>query len=368
MNKKSKWSINLGRIAGIEVRIHWTFFILFLYVLIVGRSQGQNLSDSLMMLAFILAVFFCVTLHEFGHALMAKKFGCKTRDITLLPIGGLARMNRLPENPSQEMLVALAGPFVNLVIAVILYVWLSLNDGLTELIDFAKLDAENFFPALFVANVVLAVFNLIPAFPMDGGRVLRALLSMRLPRHKATRIAGGVGQFIAILFVFIGLFYNPFLVFIGVFIFLGAQIETDYYQSKYLLRTFRIGDAMIHQFKPLHPSEPLSAAVNALLDGHASEFVVQDNSEPAGILTRKIILEALKTHGLDVPISQVMEKNFSVAEEEGLLDKAYEKMRMNNISIMPVVKGKKLVGLIDMENIMEFLLVRAAIANNKKLS
>ncbi|HNN00722.1 MAG TPA: site-2 protease family protein, partial [Turneriella sp.] len=218
-----RWSIPIGEFRGIKVYIHWTFFLLLTWIGLSSYRAAQNTEQALLTVAYIITLFGCVVLHEFGHALTARRFGIVTRDITLFPIGGMARMEKMPEKPMQELLVAIAGPMVNVVIAAGLFAYMHFSPTV-YLIEFPKgpMTPDLFLPTLFLVNVLMAVFNLIPAFPMDGGRILRALLALKFERTRATQIAANLGQVIAIGFVFVGLFYNIWLVFIGIFIYLGA--------------------------------------------------------------------------------------------------------------------------------------------------
>jgi Zn-dependent protease len=226
-----KWSWKLGEFRGIGVYVHATFFILIGFIVLSYWSQGQSLQATLAGVGFILALFACVVLHEFGHALMAAKFGVKTRDITLLPIGGLARLERMPDEPMQELWVALAGPAVNVVIAAALYAWLQLTTSLTPLGQLSVTSGP-FLERLMFVNVVLVLFNMLPAFPMDGGRVLRALLANHMEYTRATQIAATVGQAMALVFGFVGFFTNPFLLFIALFVWIGAAQEASMAQMK----------------------------------------------------------------------------------------------------------------------------------------
>lgn len=230
-----KWSYRLGKVAGIDVNIHITFTLLIAWVLLTHWLSGQTLGAAVNGLAFVLAIFGCVLLHELGHALAARRFGIGTRDITLLPIGGVARLERMPEKPLQELWVALAGPAVNGLIAIVLYVWLVMTNQLVPLSQLGVVTGP-FVERLLVVNVLLIVFNMIPAFPMDGGRCVRALLALRLEYAQATRIAAGLGQVIAVGFVVLGLFSNPFLLLIGVFVWLGAAQEARHATLKAALR------------------------------------------------------------------------------------------------------------------------------------
>src|SRR5512147_1158685 len=219
-----KWSWKIGTLAGIELRIHVTFLLLLGWVGAAHWMSGKSLDAALNGLAFILALFGCVLLHELGHSLAARKYGIPTRDITLLPIGGVARLERMPEKPAQEFWVALAGPAVNVVIAALLFAWLNITNGWAPL---SRLNVASgpFLERLLVANVWLVLFNLIPAFPMDGGRVLRAVLASRMEYVRATQIAAVVGQGLALVFGLIALFGNPMLLFIALFVWIGASQE-----------------------------------------------------------------------------------------------------------------------------------------------
>ncbi|MBL8906833.1 MAG: site-2 protease family protein, partial [Rhizobiales bacterium] len=218
------WSFPLGRIAGTEVRIHITFFLLLAWFGIVAGAQGGRAAAAESIL-FILAVFACVLAHEFGHVLMARHYGIQTRDITLLPIGGVANIEKMPDRPGQELLIAVAGPAVNVAIVLILVAVLGVRIGGGSIDTPAGWEALGFLQRLAIVNAMLVLFNLLPAFPMDGGRVLRALLSMRLGRMKATRLATRIGQASAFGLGFLGLFGNPLLIVIAVFVFLAASQE-----------------------------------------------------------------------------------------------------------------------------------------------
>src|SRR5512139_1754857 len=219
-----KWQWKLGRFAGIDVFVHATFLLLIGWVGYSQWLENRNWGDVLNGILFILALFLCVVLHEYGHALTARKFGIKTRDITLYPIGGVARLERMPDKPIQEFWVALAGPAVNLVIAAVLFGWLFFTGAFIP-VSQLTLSTVPFIERLAVINLSLVLFNLLPAFPMDGGRVLRSLLAMRLDQVRATNIAATVGQGMAILFGIAGFFGNPFLILIAFFVWFGASQE-----------------------------------------------------------------------------------------------------------------------------------------------
>ncbi len=228
-----RWSLRLGSLAGIGVFVHVTFPLLLIWAGYTNYSVQGHWADAVAGIGLVLVLFVIIVLHELGHALMARRFGIGTLDITLLPIGGVARLERMPQDPRQELLVALAGPAVNVALAVFFF---ALAGGSREASQWLNLDiaGQGLLWNLMLVNIALTIFNLIPAFPMDGGRVLRALLAMKLSYLRATRIASRVGQFLALAFIGVGLFFNPFLVVIGVFVWLGAAQESRLVQLRSL--------------------------------------------------------------------------------------------------------------------------------------
>ncbi|MCF8258461.1 MAG: site-2 protease family protein [Flavobacteriales bacterium] len=355
-----KSKLSLGSIAGIKLFVHWTFSLLLLYIIYTGVSAGSGLVDILWSLAFILSIFGCVVLHELGHALAARRYGIGTRDITLLPIGGVASLESMPEKPSEELVVALAGPAVNLVIVLLLLPFMHLMPQFSEMEQAAAVNGSNFLLMFMTVNMVLAFFNLLPAFPMDGGRVLRALLAMRLGRAKATRIAATVGQVCAAGFVILGFYGNPFLILIGVFIFLGARSEANYTQTRSMLSGFTVKDVLLKQFSTLRSDDPVAKAVQMLLDGQCSTFLVVDNGLPVGILTRDAIIKALSDNGDGTPVSEVMDADLHTLSPNMRLQDVFQQMQQHRKEMMPVMDNGRLVGALDQENITEFVMIMTA--------
>ena len=251
------WSWRIGRIAGIDVYVHPTFLLLLAWVAWSYYSEHGDVGEAVYGVTFIIALFGIVVLHELGHALTARHYGIRTRDITLLPIGGVARLERIPEVPSQELAVAVAGPAVNVVLACVIYAGLWMAGGLGTPNDALK-GGGGFWQQLFWVNVSLVVFNMVPAFPMDGGRVFRALLAMRLDYVQATQIAAGLGQAIAIVFGLLGLQYNPFLIFIALFVWLAGNQEAGLVQIRSALGNIPVMRAMVTDFRTCIPMIRLS--------------------------------------------------------------------------------------------------------------
>lgn len=356
-----KFSLYLGQYKGIKVFIHWTFSVLLLWIIIANARSGMAINDSIWSILFILCIFFCVLLHEFGHALTAQKYGIQTKDIILLPIGGLARLEKLPEDPKQELYVALAGPMVNMVIFFLLSVIVYLSGVEIDRLEETHLDRSTIVLYLASANLLLAVFNMLPAFPMDGGRVLRALLSIRMERVKATQIAGSIGQLLAIGFVFFGLFYNPILVFIGIFIFLGAQAEVNHTTQSSFLKGFSVADVVMSNFPIVAFDAPLQKATDKLLDSQATHFVVVKEDAPIGTLSREAIIQSLREKGENVSIETVANTNPLKLDYHLPLEEAFKQMSAQQVKVALVYEDHHFLGMLDQENIAEFIMVKSAL-------
>jgi stage IV sporulation protein FB len=310
-----RWSFPIGRLLGSELRVHATFLLLLAYVGGSAYSFG-GLDAALVNVAYVLALFACVIAHEYGHALTARRFGIPTPDITLLPIGGVARLMRIPEKPGQEVLVALAGPAVNVVIFFVLWITAGLSfeaAPLTGGMTFADLPRE-----LATLNLILAAFNMIPAFPMDGGRVLRATLAMVTDRVKATRIAAGVGQVLAVGFGIYGFYIGSFIYpLIAVFIFMAARAEARDVRLRAMAKTETAGNVMATGFKALGTSLTLEQAREAFDRERVAEFPVVDSASRriTGLLARKQLDDQYHSLGAQAPITRVMATNVPVVQD-----------------------------------------------------
>ena len=356
-----KWSWKIGTISGIPVYLHATFLLLIAFVVLSDVAVGGGWASSVGAALFVLAIFATVVLHELGHALAARRFGIRTRDITLLPIGGLARLERLPEVPRQELWVALAGPAVNIVIAVIAWVVLVLFAVGSPTLDLLSA-ADSPLGRFVKVNVWLALFNLIPAFPMDGGRALRAVLAERLEYVRATEIAASLGQGLAFLFGFIGLFSNPFLVFIAMFVWMGASAESASVSVRSAISGIPVGRAMITEFRALQPYESLQQAATLVIAGTQHDFPVLDEGRVVGVLTRDAMVKAIGEHGLGGLVGDAMNRTFQTVDVREMLEEAFGKLQECACPVLPVTDNGRLVGLLTPDNVGEYVMIRGALA------
>jgi len=352
-----KWSWKLGRFAGIDVYIHATFLLLVGFYGVSYGANGGGVAAMIEGIAFILALFGCVLLHEYGHALTARRYGIPTRDITLYPIGGVARLERMPDKPRQELWVALAGPAVNVVIAAAVGAWLFFSNAFVPSSELSMMSGS-FLQRLMMVNLSLVVFNLIPAFPMDGGRVLRALLATRMDYVRSTRIAATLGQGIALVFGFVGLFTAPTLIFIAFFVWIAAGQELGMVQMKATLTGIPVSRAMLTDFRTLHPLEPVSRAMNLIVSGVQQDFPVVDQGRLVGILTHEDLLEALKQGRSHLSVGHVMRRDFEWIDANDLLEAAFARLSGSSLQSAPVTWRGQLVGLLTMENVRKFLMVQ----------
>lgn len=355
-----KWQWKLGKFAGIDVYIHTTFLLLIGWVGYTYWLEHQDWGEVLMGIVFILTLFLCVILHEYGHALTARKYGVKTRDITIYPIGGVARLERMPEKPIEELWVAIMGPAVNVVIAAGLFAYLYLTSNLVPL-NQLTVASGSFLERIMVVNITLVLFNLLPAFPMDGGRVLRAILAMNMDYVRATQIASNVGQGFAFLIGFIGLFGNPFLLFIAFFVWIGASQEASMVQMKNAISGIPVGRAMLTEYQFLSPRDPLSRMAQLMLAGSQHDFPVIDEDRVVGVLTRDDFLSALTQHGQNIAVSAVMKTNLPEVDSYEMVETALQRIQESGVPALPVTHAGQLVGIVTSENITEYLMIRSAL-------
>jgi len=361
------WSVSIGSIAGTAIRLHVTFLLFLAWIFFASYSSG-GAEAAWTSLAFMILLFACVVAHEFGHIFMARRFGVTTPTVTLLPIGGVAQLERIPEKPWEEFLVAVAGPAVNVAIAAVLVLVLGASLDTANLAGMDK-STVAMLDRLAVVNVFLVLFNMIPAFPMDGGRVLRAALASRLGHVRATEIAATIGQFVAFVLGFLGLFGNPLLIFIAIFVYLAAASEAQLVAVRAMSRGVPISAAMMTQFATLTPDASIDEAVETLLRTSQNEFPVVDGAgHPVGVLSRNDVIRTLKQRGPDARVKEAMTSPLPTVSHRGCLDEAFRVLQEKSASAVGVINASGgLAGLVTAETIAEMLMVRDALPSGARL-
>ncbi len=361
-----KWSWRIGQAFGIGIFIHATFPLVLIWAAYLFYTLNGSVFDALMGVVLVLCVFGTVILHELGHALMARRFGVATRDIILLPIGGVARMERLPEEPWQELLIAVAGPAVNVALAVIFYAILAVS-GQPIVMSLAGTFDGSFLNTMLLVNISLVLFNALPAFPMDGGRVLRALLAMRMNYSRATQIAAAVGKAFAVFFGIMGLFVlqNPQLAIIAVFIWMGAEGEASMARVRHDLGDVGSESVIIRDAVALSPDDPLEKGIDCVLAGFQQDFPVIEHGTLVGLLTREDLLKALHTQGKSGKVREAMRTAFPTAAPDEPINEVVAKLQTTGLRAIPVLAEGAFVGLITTENIAEYLMVQAALKGRR---
>ncbi len=355
------WSLNIGTVAGTVVRVHLTFllFLAWIFAASYAQSGGAAAWDSV---AFMVLLFLCVLLHEFGHIFTARAFGVTTPYVTLVPIGGVAQLDRIPEEPGQEFLIAIAGPLVNVAITFLLvaFAGANLHANAAGAIDNTQIPMLD---RLAAVNLFIAVFNMIPAFPMDGGRVLRAALASRLGYVRATGIAAAIGQFVAFALGFFGLLFNPILIFIAIFVYLAAAAEAHMVALRAVSRGVPVSHAMVTQFATLTPDAHVDEAVQTLLSTSQGEFPVVDGAgKPVGLLGRGDIIKALKTLGPDARVADAMAAELPTIGHRHSLEEAFKLLQEKQAAAVGIIDATgRLVGLVTAETIAELVMLQGAL-------
>ena len=356
------WSFSIGRLFGSELRVHATFFLLLAWIGASAWAAG-GMSAAIANILFVVALFACVVAHEFGHALTARRYGIKTPDITLLPIGGLARLDKMPEKPSQEIAVALAGPAVNIVIWAVLALVLGVRGlGIDEMAEIEN-PAAGFASRLATINLFLAVFNLLPAFPMDGGRVFRAGLALFMDRVKATQIAASTGQVVAFLLGIAGLLSgNLVLILIAFFVFVAAGAENSDVAMRSVAKNLMAREAMITQFETLTLSDTIQSAGQALIRTTQHEFpVLAADGSLAGFLTRNALFSAMAEGHKMHPVSEAMTAEIPSVPLTAGLENVFDLMQSASAPAIAVIgSDNRMLGYITRENLGELMVLRGS--------
>jgi Zn-dependent protease/predicted transcriptional regulator len=355
-----KWSWKVTRVAGIDIYVHATFFILIGWVALNYWQAEASWPAVASGVGFVLALFSCVILHELGHSLTARRYGIRTRHITLLPIGGVAMLERMPDDPKEEMIVALAGPAVNVVIAFGLWFWIMLMGDFTP-VDQISISGASFLERLFAINVMLAVFNMLPALPMDGGRVYRAALAMRMDHEEATQKAARLGQILAVVLGFIGLFYSPILIFIALFVWIGAAAELQSSEVKSATSGVTVDQIMLTDYHTLSNDESLSDVVELTLDGSQKDFPVLTEGKVEGVLTQADLLRGLKADGASGRVENWMQRDIHSVDINTALDSFLEQLQNPTQRLHVVTDAGQLAGIVNMDNFIEFVRIQNAL-------
>ncbi|MFD1016166.1 site-2 protease family protein [Winogradskyella rapida] len=350
-------NLNIGRVLGAQLKVHWTFFLLIIWIVVHELQRGGHASSVLFNIALVFAIFIGVILHELGHAFMAKRFGVRTTKITLLPIGGIAHWNPREIPPKHEILIVLAGPFVNLVLALLLYFTIPIHSlyrqSFTDAYEvFASFSFQNFLFFIFLINAGLVLVNMLPAFPLDGGRLLRALLGLRLKPARATQMATSLGQVIAIAFLLLGLLYHPVLIFIALFIIFGAYTENLNVQHTTLLKGHTVEEAMLLNITTFKPKDSIDLVVNTIISGTEINFIVVESGQIKGLLNHgKIIAHSAK----NVLVEAVMDPEFQTVNASDDLSVVYPLIYAHKQALFPVIHQGRLLGAIDAINLNEYI-------------
>lgn len=348
------WSLRLGKFFGIALYIHWTFALLLVAVFWSAggfQSGGASIRDAMELVGFVVSVFVCVTLHEYGHALAARYFGIRTRDVTILPFGGLARIEIKKYRAIEEFVIAVAGPAVNVAIVGVLAVAVIGIYGVKTLMGMTF--QAGFLQKLCIANITLVVFNMIPAFPMDGGRVLRSILASVFGLLTGTLVAARVGQGLAVLFISVAFspIGSPMLAFIGVFVFLGAQAELRGVRARAAFESVRVGDVMTTSYGVLLPEDPVGAAVEAVRSGTQAVVPVVEAGVLVGVVGPRELQAAVERGEMNMPVRAVIRGRFPTVVEGSTGSEAVDKMQESQLAALPVMRGEQMVGLVTFEAI-----------------
>lgn len=357
-------SLYLGRLLKIPVKVHWSFALLLFYVVYMGQQIGMSTFANINFFYFTLLLFVCVVLHEFGHALMAREYDIGTQDILITPIGGLARLDRLPENPLHEMIVAIAGPAVNVAIALLIGAWLHFSGSGFEVIGNERVMFEYFsnFPVLlFYLNITLVVFNLIPAFPMDGGRILRALIASFKGRRKGTLIASWVGRILAVGFMGFGLYGNHIgLILIGIFVYFAARAEYRNVASEERYRHGKVSDVLNHNFMVFSEDDLMQDVFHQWEGSEENAILVADNENNIiGVIPEEDVFHAKEQGDVFTPVYRYMTKEFEQVTMELPIRHLFYLFNTKSVQMLPVSRDGRILGVVRRQDLANFLLLRS---------
>ncbi len=348
-------SVGTVKVFGVPVRLHFTFVLLLVFLIFIGVGGHQSGATTAL---YIGALFASVLLHELGHAAVARRFGIRTIEIVMFPIGGVSRPERTPR-PNEELWVALAGPVVNLGLAAALLGWVSLHSGILILQELRQPSDANLLQRIAYGNLMLGLFNLLPAYPMDGGRVLRAFLALRRPYEEATRIASSAGQMLAFVMGLAGLLSGNFLlVFVALFVYLGASQEGAAARGRLFTSGYPVSAAMITDYRTLQHGQTVRDAGNLLLATSQHDFPVMHGDAPIGVLTRANLVRAMLSEGPEAYVSSAMDRDFLRLAPDTPLSDALAKLSQPGIVALVMDSSDRLTGMMTPEHLSEFVLLR----------
>jgi Zn-dependent protease/predicted transcriptional regulator len=346
----------------INLFVHWTFLFVIGWVTLVNTRLENNIEQLVWSSLFVLGVFVCVVLHEFGHALVAARYGIKSKDIVLLPIGGIASIEKFPGNPKQEIAISIAGPLINIAIACLILLFLQPIESFWKIPQgLSIVHGHDLLYNLAMVNVGLAMFNLIPAFPLDGGRILRALLGFKFNYVRATSIARTIGKVVAVLFIAIGILLSSFiLLLIGIFIFFSAGLEEYYLRLKALVKGIKVKEVLMYDYDSLQSNNTVKEAAGILMNNHSKYFIVMDGADPIGSINRMEIVKAIAEMRYDETVKHLMKENLNYLDGENDVETVLEKLASNDERLYPVMENSRFTGVISFNHIIEYLLIHKA--------
>ena len=361
---RNSGSMGALRVFGVPVRFHFTFLLLLVFLLFIGVGQRQSGASTV---AYILALFASVLLHEIGHALVSRYYGIRTVEIVMYPIGGVSRPER-PPKPHEEWPIALSGPLVNLLIAAVLGGWVYFHSGLVGLEKLVEPTDANLIERIAFGNLLLFLFNLLPAYPMDGGRVLRGLLALRMPEDRATRAAAGAGQALAMAMGLAGLLWGNFiLMFVALFVYLGAMQEGVAARGRLFTAGFPVRAAMVTDFRTLQHGDSIRNAGDLLLSTSQHDFPVMHGNSVVGLLTRSALMRAMMAEGPESYVAGAMNRDFPRHKPDLPLTEALPLVSAPGACALVMDDEDHLLGLLTSENLSEFILLRQ-IAQSKEVA
>jgi Zn-dependent protease len=357
-------SVGTIPIFGVPVRFHFTFVLLLIFLLFIGIGERQSGASTAL---YIVALFASVLLHELGHTLVARRYGIRTTEIVMFPIGGVSRPERQPK-PGEELWISLAGPTVNLLLAAALMAWMTAQQGWVALETLREPTDANLAERIAFGNLALFLFNLLPAYPMDGGRILRSVLALSRPVEQATRIAAGAGQGLAIVMGLAGLLWGNFmLMFVALFVYLGAFQEGAAARGRIFTSGYPVSAAMITDLRTLTHGQTIRDAGNLLLSTSQHDFPVMHGDAVIGVLTRSALVNAMLTQGPEAYVSSAMSRDFIRVPPEMPLTEALPKLSTPGACVLVMDNQDRLVGMLTSEHLSQFILLRQVSAAQEKL-